>query len=509
MQSPKVAIVKAITLLTLEKRLEGELSTDVVKELIEHIPSVDDNSISDLEKEAYYDTYSLMCELARTPKEDFPHEEDILQRCKLACKNDQSLYDALFDVLDNDKYKDEQEAAALANSTRRTLDYIIKDINAYKVLDKFNMDVRFKRGAVNLAKEFDRLCTEMEPYIKRTDSNGPDESMIIDFSNVDSIERIFEISNQKATKDGILRTGWQGMNRMLGEAGGFKRGEDAIFSALPYSYKSGAVLNLFAQLPYFNKPFLFDKSKKPCFLFITLENDLDNNIRILYKTIYENIHKVKLDLSTISVKEAAKEVNEFFAINGWTCFMCKFTGQDLTANRVISWLRNLSRQGYEIAALFIDYLALMSKEGIYFTFTGQDLTLLYQKIANYTRDNFITLITPHQLSTQAVEIKREQGENFAERVSGKGFYDGSKRLAQEPSLEVTIDKIERRDADYLIMVRGKHRTEFNTPSKHRKWAMKFQEVGTLPWDVDGEDLTVDLNDDSFDSDFTPDSEDGF
>ena len=356
MQSPKVAIVKAITLLTLEKRAGDELSTDVVKELIELVPSTDDGSVSDLEKDAYFDTFSLMCELARTPKEDFPHEDDILQRCKLACKNDQSLYDGIFDILGNEKYKDPTEASILGSSTRRTLDNLVREEKGMGVVNEFINKIRFNKGKIDLGEEIEKLTMMTEPYVRRSDSNGPDESMVINFSDEKSIERIFEISNKKVLKDGILRTGWQCMNRMCGPSGGFKRGEDIITSALPYSYKSGFVLNMFAQLPYFNKPYLFDPKKKPTFLFITLENDLDNNIRILYKNIYENIHKEKADLSNINIGEATKVVHEFFAANGWECIMCKFTGQDLTAVRIINWLKSLHKQGYEIAALFIDYL---------------------------------------------------------------------------------------------------------------------------------------------------------
>lgn len=501
MQSPKVAIVKAITLLTLEQRLGGDLSTDVVKELIERVPSTDDGSVSDLEKEAYFDTFSLMCELARTPKNDFPHEEEILQRCKLACKNDQFMYDALFDVLNNEKYKNKDEAQLLVGSTRRTLNGQLREAKGMEYVEKFCNTMRFNKGKIDFGKEIEKLVQQTAPYVRTTDTNGPEEGMIINFSNTDSIKNIFEIAKKKTVSEGVLRTGWQCVNRMLGSAGGFKRGEDVLISALPYSYKSGFVLNLFSQLPRFNTPYLFDATKKPCFVFITLENDLDNNIRILYKNIYENVHKEKVNLDDIDVPEATKEIHAFFAENNWECIMCKFTGQDLTADRLINWLRSLQRQGYEIAALFIDYLALMSKEGIYFTFTGQDLTLLYQKVANFTRDHFITLITPHQLSSQAQEIKREAGEGFLDRIAGKSYYDGSKRFAQEPSLEISLDKIERRDADFLAGARGKHRSEMDTPSKHRKWAMKFQDIGTLPWDVDGEDMTVDLNASSFDEDF--------
>lgn len=499
MLSPKVAIVKAITLLTLERRIGGDLSTELVKDIIEFVPNVDDASVSDLEKEAYFDTHALMIELARTKKEDFPHEEDILQRCKVACKNDPHLYDSIFDVLKNDKYVPEEEASVLALSTRRTLENCIKSSKADKIIDTFYQNYRFRKGSFNYAAELDKLTEQCRPYVSATDTSGPDETQMIDFSKPSNIKRVLEIAEIKGNTEGILRTGWQCMNRMFG-CGGIKRGEDIIFSALPYSYKSGMVLNLFAQLPHFNEPYLFDRTKKPAIVFITLENDLDNNIRILYRTIYENINKVKLE-GDIDLDEAAAFINTFFEEKGYTCIMCKFVGQDLTAARLINWLKSLQKQGYELAALFIDYLALMSKEGIYSTFTGQDLTLLYQKVANFTRDNFIALVTPHQLSSQAQEVKREAGEGFAERVSGKGYYDGSKRLAQEPSFEGTLDKIDRRDSSYLVCVRGKHRTEMLTPAKHRKWAMKFQEVGTLPWDVDGEDLSVDLDANMFDSDF--------
>ena len=503
MQSPKTAIVKAITLLALENRAGGELSTALVKNLIELTPTGDDTALVDTDKETYHELRRYMIELAGLKSDDFPHEKDIEQRLTLICKNDQSLYDAFSSIINDDEFKDQEGAILLAASTRRTVSRIINTTSSERDLEEFIRNYRFKRDTMDLSEELTRL-TERVSKLRRDDGIGIDERSLIDFSDLSSLERNFELNDKKSSDEGLLRTGWKSWNRMLN--GGFRRGEDCVISALSYNYKSGAVLDLFAQLPHFNTPYLFDKTKKPLGLFVTMENDPDVNLSILYERIYENTTGLKVE-ERPSKEECAKFVNEFFMKNGWNCMMIQLVGQDTTIDDFLDFLEKLKRQGYEICFLIVDYFNLFSKKGIYSTFTGQDVTLSYQKIANYTRRNNIFFGTPHQLSTEAQKIKNEMGEGFAAHVVNMAMYDGSKRFRQEMSLEIVVNIIERRDSSYLEFARGKHRGISKTPARDRIGAMAFQEIGTLPWDVDtDQDYKVDPSASMFDSEFGGDTE---
>jgi len=68
-------------------------------------------------------------------------------------------------------------------------------------------------------------------------------------------------------------------------------------------------------------------------------------------------------------------------------------------------------------------------------------------------------------------------------VAGKGYYDGCKRLGQEPDLEMFIHIVTVNGISYLTVQRGKHRYTV-TPQKDQYFVLPFKDIGTIPWDVD-------------------------
>ena len=97
----------------------------------------------------------------------------------------------------------------------------------------------------------------------------------------------------------------------------------------------------------------------------------------------------------------------------------------------------------------------------------------------------IACITPHQLSSDALELTRNNTEDFVKIVANKGYWDGCRRLGQEPDLEFLFHIVEMNGKKYLTIARGKHRYTV-TATKHLYTAMEFKPVGSLPWDIDKE-----------------------
>jgi hypothetical protein len=81
-------------------------------------------------------------------------------------------------------------------------------------------------------------------------------------------------------------------------------------------------------------------------------------------------------------------------------------------------------------------------------------------------------------------------EDFVKVVANKGYYDGCKRLGQEPDLEMFIHIVKVHGSSYLTIQRGKHRSAV-TPEKDLYCVLPFKEIGTIPWDIDKEqEITV-------------------
>jgi hypothetical protein len=142
----------------------------------------------------------------------------------------------------------------------------------------------------------------------------------------------------------------------------------------------------------------------------------------------------------------------------------------------------LLAEGYEIVGLLVDYLNMISKTGIEFKVAGDDIRMAFRKIRNYTAPRGITFITPHQLSSDALQLTRENVEDFVKTVASKGYYDGCKRLIQEPDIELVIHKVIVNAESFLTVQRGKHRNTV-TPEKDQYVVLPFKPVGTIPWDV--------------------------
>ena len=103
---------------------------------------------------------------------------------------------------------------------------------------------------------------------------------------------------------------------------------------------------------------------------------------------------------------------------------------------------------------------------------------------NFCNPKKITLLTPHQVSSQATELVRQGELNFVEKVAGMDYWDGSKRLTQEIDVEIiiNIEKVKKDDGihSYQTMAIGKNRAVKNMPESHKSCAMEFNEWGLIP-----------------------------
>lgn len=87
------------------------------------------------------------------------------------------------------------------------------------------------------------------------------------------------------------------------------------------------------------------------------------------------------------------------------------------------------------------------------------------------------------MGSDALQLQRENTEDFVQVVANKGYYDGCRRLGQEPDLELFHHIIRRKGKAYFAIQRGKHRNN-NTPQEDLYVIIPMSPVGTMPWDID-------------------------
>jgi len=97
-------------------------------------------------------------------------------------------------------------------------------------------------------------------------------------------------------------------------------------------------------------------------------------------------------------------------------------------------------------------------------------------------------MTPHQISTDGKQLVREgSGSNFVKEIANKGYYAGSRQIDQEVDLEIYIHIVKFNGSSWLTCQRGKHRIPGITKEEDLFCIMKFEDIGTIPDDINGPD----------------------
>lgn len=486
MFTPKQLLIKCITLLCLEHRdgVKTSPSNELISQVMQSLPIPEASVDHDHSRQTFLELRDAAVWLNSRTTDNFPSEMEVLQQAQVACREEISLYNSLQDAV-KEKHKDVKETVKAIQSFRSNLQQYLNEEKIVSVLKDYSHRLVFKRNAIgNLVDEVVELGNQLEPLIQaRTKQKHPALMGSMDFSEVKELEQHMTDVKVTISTDGAFKLGWKGLNRALGTNGVIKRGEFVLIGGLQHNFKTGMMLSLFTHIALFNKPFLRDKTRKPLLYFISFENEIPDNLLWIYKYLKENESGEAVIDSKIKVDEAAKYVSERLTASGFHVKMDRFDPTDFTAASLVGTLDALYAEGYEIQGLFLDYLNMVSKAGIDAKVAGDDIRLLFRRIRNYTASRGITCISPHQLSSDALQLTRENVEDFVKLVANKGYYDGCRRLGQEPDLELFIHIVKVNGSSYLTIQRGKHRNAV-TPDKDQYVVLPFQPIGTIPWDVD-------------------------
>ncbi len=486
MFSPKQLLINCATLLCLEHR-EGVAtspSNELVSNILNSLPIPESTIDHDHGRQTFLELRSAVMWLNTRTEDNFPTDAEVLQQIQVACREENFLYEALMNAL-MEKYPDVKSVVKVIQSYRANLNQHLNDERILSILKEYSHKFTFKRNAIHdIAAEVTEMGSKLEPYLEaRTKQKHPAMMGSMDFGDPEGLTQHFKDVKVALSTEGALKFGWKGFNRMLGKVGAVRRGEFCTVGGLQHNFKSGFMLSLFTQAALFNKPQLRDETRTPLLLFITYENEIPDNLMWIYQYLKENDTGEPVVVSEVNVEEASAYVSERLRETGFEVRMHRFDPSDFTVASLIGFLDGIYADGYEIVGLFIDYLNMMSKSGIDAKVAGDDIRLLFRRVRNYCAPRGIACITPHQLSSDALQLTRENVEDFVKVVANKGYYDGCRRLGQEPDLEIFIHILKVNGASYLTVQRGKHRNTV-TPEKDLYVCLPFKEVGTIPWDVD-------------------------
>jgi hypothetical protein len=192
------------------------------------------------------------------------------------CGENESLYQAFEQGIDA-----EMSEASLKRTIiniKKTLHTHFRDDKLKELIGKAYIEFTHKRDKIkDVTKWLTEFIACVEPF--QIGVNAKDPAVIEDVAmhDIDKVRNVFESIKTEESGESILRTGWQGLNRMLD--GGFRETEEWSIGALQHNYKSGFSLTIFRQIAQYNTPKLRDVNKKPLLLRISFEDSIKINFK--------------------------------------------------------------------------------------------------------------------------------------------------------------------------------------------------------------------------------------
>jgi len=470
------ALVKTILLLATEKKLYNGLKSEYIgREIIKHIM---------LNKGKYFNgDAELLNNLLNILNNIL--EEGIEDPSSLAS----SLATALIDrptlsTLVLQEISNKVDATAYRVKKNELINFLAM----LQVKDILDGTRRKLKGNVNVKKLVSELVEKIHEIVDFEEIQ--DDSIIseVDFDNDDKLHKAVEDSAALLESNTVFSTGWSCINEML--QGGLRKGEFVLISALPHNYKSGFTKSLFLQIARLNKPQLEDKDKKPLMIFFSFEEDMNVVLMFFYsyfKFLKEGVavdpSKDKIDRDEMKnvLKKYMKEESNF------DLKILRMDPSKTTYMKMVDIIDKYNKNGYEVQAVFADYLSQISTEGcVQKGPAGTEYKDLFKRMRNEMTKRKILFVTPHQISTEAKRLIKNgiPAIEFVKHLPGKGYYAHSSQLDQEVDLEIFLHKATVNRKPVLTVQRGKHRIPTIVDEDKLFTMLQFPKKAPIPEDCE-------------------------
>jgi hypothetical protein len=476
-------LVKCITLLYRESLLENhsDNSSELVQGILETIKLPELNITLSDEKEQLIGLKATALYLCTSISSGNVDKLDLLQRLRVNCTNNEKIYEAFVQGIEQEL--DNKILKRTVISMRRSL---TDNMHEKAILDTIKVaytETSYGREKIkNMRNYVSALVNKLEPFqVQSGEYKDPALVGSVDVSCQNSMTAAFDEMKESENNEGILKSGWQGLNVML--QGGFRRGEQWVLPALQHRYKTGFTLSLFKQFAMSNVPHMLDSTKKPMLLRISFEDGIASNLRFLYENIFFNEHGTLPDVKLIPVAEMVHVVKTTMMKTGYHVELKRVNPSLWTYKDLQNLILKYESEGFEVHCVMVDYLPMLPTTGCEEGPSGHALRDLYRRTRNFFSARKIVFITPHQLSTEAKQLIRDGRQDFVKEVAGKGYYAGSKQIDQEVDGELYLHIEKLNKEAYLTIQRGKHRGVPVIQDDEMYMVLKFPTVGPIPDDL--------------------------
>ncbi len=381
---PRLLLVTAITLLYKENQLRDPScnSSELVKEVVTAIKLPETSIDFDRSREIIQGlraTVLWMCDNQNSAPYD---RGTFLQRIRINASDDEPLYSAVEQGIEAPASTDELKSQCI--QMRFELNLFLNQTKIKDTIKKYSAQIFYRPEEVDWRTLVPRIIDELEP-LQSMGEKGKVVGMVeeVDLFDTQSVGNLLSRSQEEMQGLGVFRTGYQALNRMLGDVGGIRRGDAVVVGALQHNFKTGFTMELFKHAAIYNKPFMIDPTKKPLLLHVSFENELKDNILWLYANIRENETGQECDISNVDVGYAQEYIYKAMSANGFHIKMARMNPSEVTFRDFQNYVLGLEAEGFEVQMCVLDYASMMSKAGLASDAVGQNIRDLWRRLRNF------------------------------------------------------------------------------------------------------------------------------
>lgn len=483
-------LIKCIVLLYRESELQdpsNDRSKDLIKTVINTL-NVGKGSLIGGESIIIEDLKHLITDMLNNP--DNYDKLNLLQSLELILKDKENI----LKIVDKNINLESTPAGLKRSilSMRNHLSNFYKETEIGNIIKKASYQLTTNNIDTSIQEFTTTLITNLEALTVSTRTKDAGIVDEVDMHDDESVGKTMDTVKKLAEENGKMITGWKSVNRMLN--GGFRKGEQWVVSALQHNYKSGFMQSLFVQLATLNKPDMIDANKKPLIILFSFEDDVSIISEFIYRYIYFNENKVLPDMSTLTGKEVGNYISKKLSVNGYHVKILRINPSEWTYKHMFNKTLEYEAEGYEIHAVLIDYLSKLPTTGCITSGpSGTDVRDLFNRVRNFYGSKGILNITPHQISTEALQLVRSgiTGFDFINELANKNYYSESKQIPQVVDGEIYLSKGKKDKKWALFIGKGKHRTPVITPDEDKQTMLWFPKDAPIPEDIhDTDDVNV-------------------
>ena len=331
----------------------------------------------------------------------------------------------------------------------------------------------------------DKLRSELKADDLKEGESAPIDE--IDFTDPKSIMKGLT-AQQKKNTGSVIKFGWQGFNRMFGPKQGASYGEFFAVAARSHCYKSNLLCDIARWICTLNTP-PDTGGAAPIVLFISLENDVQENLMDWFKKLYVNTFLK--DPGDLSKEEIVQYISDRFNEKGFKFVAKRRMGDTFGYHEYEAMVGEMEKlNGAKVVATVLDYITLCHRcpEDNSHNDAVQ-LQLMAKRFYNHANHNSVFFATALQLESKASELASNGKHNVVKQYNEFHLAD-CKGLKRELDVLFFMD-IEKNhhDIPYLCLNWNKHRYVNDTPAEWKYCAYRFTNFGILD-DVNGKDMSV-------------------